>query len=71
MKAVVAAFNYVEEGPRRGLLRDFKPLDGPSFQALVSTSPHHTNNNNTARTGVVMHVGDCGILEIKQFRIRV
>ena len=27
------------EGPSRGLLRDYEPLDGPSFEALVHTSP--------------------------------
>ena len=26
-------------GPSRGLLRDYEPLDGPSFEALVHTSP--------------------------------
>ena len=25
------------EGPSRGLLHDYEPLDGPSFQALMST----------------------------------
>ena len=25
------------EGPSKGLLRDYEPLDGPSFQALHST----------------------------------
>ena len=25
------------EGPSRGLLRDYKPSDGPSFQALLTT----------------------------------
>ena len=27
------------EGPSRGFLRDYKPSDGPSFQALFSSKP--------------------------------
>ena len=27
------------EGPSRGLLRDYEPSDGPSFQALALTQP--------------------------------
>ena len=34
---VVAALNYIGEGLRRGLLRDYEPSDGPSFQALEFT----------------------------------
>ena len=35
MKAVVAGRFQLGEGPSRGLLRDYEPSDGPSFQALV------------------------------------
>ena len=35
MKAVVAAFTHLGEGPSRGLHRDYESSDGPSFQALV------------------------------------
>ena len=39
MKVVVAAFNQGKAlVGSRGLLRDFEPLDGPSFQSLVCSS---------------------------------
>ena len=34
VKAIVATFNQ-EKALSRGLLRDYEPSDGPSFQALV------------------------------------
>ena len=30
-----SSFFQLGEGPSRGLLRDYEPSDGPSFQALV------------------------------------
>ena len=37
MKAVVAAFNQEKALANRGLLRDYEPLCGSSFQALSAT----------------------------------
>ena len=37
VKALVGGFQP-GEGPSRGLLRDYKPSDGPSFQALNRTT---------------------------------
>ena len=35
MKAVVSSRFQLGEGPSRGILRDYKPSDGPPFQALI------------------------------------
>ena len=38
MKELVGSGRFKpEEGPSRGLLRDYESSDGPSFQALVHT----------------------------------
>ena len=49
MKSVVAAFNQ----DNKALLRDYKPSDGPPFQALFSGSARHNvaiHNIHTADT---------------------